>query len=164
MYLLVATDGSEQSRLAVAEAARLAAALQAEATVLTVSQVTDLMARMPLGTFEFTTDDTQRRRLETPNRTEVARIQVEAAGVFQQAGAKANFRHAFGDPADVILEVAHSLPADLILVGTRGYTGITRFLMGSVAEKVMRYAPCSVLVSRGRSTVAIDRQPDEGIL
>ena len=50
-----------------------------------------------------------------------------------------------GDPASVILNVAQSTPCDLIVMGTHGRTGLARLLMGSVAETVVRKAPCAVL-------------------
>ena len=47
-----------------------------------------------------------------------------------------------------ITEVAKALSADLIIIGTHGYSGVTRAIMGSTAEKVVRHAPCPVLVVR----------------
>jgi nucleotide-binding universal stress UspA family protein len=55
-----------------------------------------------------------------------------------------------GDPADQILKVAKDCGADVIVMGTHGSTGLTRLLMGSVAETVMRKAPCPVLTVRGK--------------
>lgn len=52
-------------------------------------------------------------------------------------------------PWHQIRDVARDLPADLIVMGTHGRTGLDRFLMGSVAEKVLRVAPCPVLVVGG---------------
>src|SRR5438309_2082895 len=51
-----------------------------------------------------------------------------------------------GDPAAEIVRYAAEAGVDLIVLGTHGRTGLERLLMGSVAEKVMREAPCSVLV------------------
>ena len=50
-----------------------------------------------------------------------------------------------GDPATEILRLARDLRADLIVMGTHGRTGLRRLLMGSVAEKLVRRAPCPVL-------------------
>jgi nucleotide-binding universal stress UspA family protein len=50
-----------------------------------------------------------------------------------------------GDPATEILKVAEEKHCDLIVMGTHGWTGLNRLLMGSVAEKVVRKAPCPVL-------------------
>jgi nucleotide-binding universal stress UspA family protein len=52
---------------------------------------------------------------------------------------------------DRIVAIADADPAiGLIVMGTRGRTGLPRALLGSVAEKVVRHAPCSVLVARER--------------
>jgi nucleotide-binding universal stress UspA family protein len=51
-----------------------------------------------------------------------------------------------GDPATEIVRFAADARIDIIVMGTHGRTGVERLLMGSVAEKVLRDAPCSVLV------------------
>jgi nucleotide-binding universal stress UspA family protein len=53
-----------------------------------------------------------------------------------------------GDPADVIVEVAAKLPADLIVMVSHGRRGLARLVEGSIAEKVLRSAPCPVLAVR----------------
>ena len=50
-----------------------------------------------------------------------------------------------GDPATGILQVAQEAGCDLIVMGTHGRTGLGRLLLGSVAEQVLRKAPCPVL-------------------
>ena len=51
-----------------------------------------------------------------------------------------------GDPAAEIVRYATDAHIDVIVIGTHGRTGVDRLVMGSVAERVMREAPCSVLV------------------
>lgn len=59
---------------------------------------------------------------------------------------------ATGAPWHEIVEIARRDPAiDLIVMGTHGYTGLKHVLMGSVAEKVVRHAPCPVLAARART-------------
>jgi nucleotide-binding universal stress UspA family protein len=53
-----------------------------------------------------------------------------------------------GDPAYTLLDVAEQGKADLLVVGSHGRSGLGRFLMGSVSEKALRHAHCSVLVMR----------------
>lgn len=55
---------------------------------------------------------------------------------------------AAGNPADAIVRVAREAGADLIVMGTHGRTGLQHVLLGSVAEKVVRQAPCPVLTVR----------------
>lgn len=51
-----------------------------------------------------------------------------------------------GDPGQVVADLAEELDADLIVVGSHGRTGLTRLVLGSVAERVTRLAHCPVLV------------------
>jgi universal stress protein A len=55
---------------------------------------------------------------------------------------------AAGHPAEAIVRVAQERKADLIVMGTHGRTGLQHVLLGSVAEKVVRLAPCPVLTVR----------------
>jgi nucleotide-binding universal stress UspA family protein len=57
-------------------------------------------------------------------------------------------RLVMGDPATEIVRVAEEEKAELIVLGTHGRTGLSRILMGSVAEAVVRHAPCPVLIYR----------------
>jgi universal stress protein A len=56
-----------------------------------------------------------------------------------------------GHPASEIIAIAERIGADLIVLTTHGRSGITRFLMGSTAEQVVRHAPCPVLTVRRSS-------------
>jgi nucleotide-binding universal stress UspA family protein len=53
-----------------------------------------------------------------------------------------------GSPAAAIVQYAQSIGAGVIVIGTHGRDGVSRLIMGSVAEHVVRYAPCPVLVVR----------------
>lgn len=55
-----------------------------------------------------------------------------------------------GSPFQEIVEAARSLKTDLIIVSTHGYSGLKHVLLGSTAERVVRHAPCPVLVVRQR--------------
>jgi nucleotide-binding universal stress UspA family protein len=57
-------------------------------------------------------------------------------------------RLTMGDPAGEIVRIAGDEGAEMIVLGTHGRTGMTRLLMGSVAESIVRRAPCPVLVYR----------------
>ncbi len=61
-----------------------------------------------------------------------------------------------GEAPAMIVEVAREMNADLIVMGTTGRTGFTRVVMGSVAEEVLRRAPCPVLTVRG--TVPVETE------
>ena len=59
-----------------------------------------------------------------------------------------NFTAFFGDPGTEIANFAKDVNAGLIVISSHGRTGVQRFMMGSVAERVVRLAPCPVLVLR----------------
>ena len=63
-------------------------------------------------------------------------------------GIRAERRYAEGDPVRMILRVAEEIHANLIVMGTHGRSGLERLLMGSVAEKALRKAPCPVVTVR----------------
>jgi universal stress protein A len=71
------------------------------------------------------------------------------------ADSKVAFEHKLlvGDPATAIVEAADQENADLIVIGTHGRTGLTRLLMGSVAEAVVRRAKCPVLTVKHPSAL-----------
>jgi nucleotide-binding universal stress UspA family protein len=71
-----------------------------------------------------------------------------------------------GDPVREILQVAQELPCDLIVMGTHGRTGLSRLLMGSVAEQVVRKAPCPVITVKtplGSPSLAVAQHPHERV-
>src|SRR5436305_649865 len=65
-----------------------------------------------------------------------------------EAGLNVEHRVVEGDPVKQILGVAQETGCDLLVMGTRGVTGLSRWFTTSVAEEVVRQAPCSVLVSK----------------
>jgi nucleotide-binding universal stress UspA family protein len=64
----------------------------------------------------------------------------------EEAGVNVTHRLEEGDPVREILRVARETHSDLIMMGTHGRRGLTRWFSGSVAEEVVRKAPCSVLI------------------
>ncbi len=78
---------------------------------------------------------------------------VELLEKAQQALAKPHLtiveRMALGHEVHEILDAAHDVKADMVVVGSRGLTGLRRFFLGSVSHGIVRHAHCSVLVVRG---------------
>jgi nucleotide-binding universal stress UspA family protein len=66
----------------------------------------------------------------------------------QDAGLPEAIRIVHGVPFREIIDTAKDIQADLIIMGTHGRTGVPHLLIGSVAERVVRLAPCPVLVTR----------------
>jgi nucleotide-binding universal stress UspA family protein len=80
--------------------------------------------------------------------TEIERMQQTTRACFEaaaNAGLQVDVAVDIGRPAVEILNRATTLPADLIVIGTHGASGLEHFLLGSVAEKVIRKAACPVL-------------------
>jgi nucleotide-binding universal stress UspA family protein len=71
-----------------------------------------------------------------------------AAERLRSAGFDASISVREGDPKMVILDCATEWRGDLIVVGSHGRKGVTRFVLGSVSEAVARYAHCSVEIAR----------------
>lgn len=70
------------------------------------------------------------------------------------------FVHArIGKPAEEILDLAKEVGAELIFIGTHGRTGVSRLMFGSVAEKVVREAGCTVMVVREREYQDVELEP-----
>src|SRR5581483_2157751 len=140
--IVVGTDGSETAQRAVDTAFALARALDAQLHVVT--------AYRPLTDREVY----ERQRGLTPSEAEQVDEAVEARallGRIAKAAAEAGIRmrvHAgLGSPGEVLVEVATEVGADLVIVGSRGMSGVRRVL-GSVPNHVTHHAPCSVLVVR----------------
>jgi nucleotide-binding universal stress UspA family protein len=91
----------------------------------------------------------ERIRQELTSRSE--ELAARAADSLRKSGLKAETVVRPGDPRSVIVDEATEWSADLIVVGSHGYTGIKRFLLGSVAHSVVSHAPCSVHVVRKRA-------------
>ena len=79
-----------------------------------------------------------------------------AAGRLRKAGFVATDFLREGDPAHEIVSIAKERNAGLIIVGSRGQTGLRRLVLGSVARNVLLHAPCSVLVVREAAAAAVD--------
>jgi nucleotide-binding universal stress UspA family protein len=136
--IVVGTDGSDTATKAVAEARDLAKAEGARVHVVTAFKAV-------LGVEPITSSSAQDR---VDMHKAADNIAARAAEQLTAAGVEVDFEAREGDPADVLIEVATEDDADLIVVGNKGMTGIGRFLLGSVPNKVTHHAPCSVMVVR----------------
>lgn len=60
-----------------------------------------------------------------------------------------------GKPANQILQLAHEIGADMVIIGSHGKTGVERFVLGSVSERIVREAHCAVIVARAKTYPAV---------
>lgn len=145
--ILVPVDFSECSREALRQAGDLAKRLGAQLTLLHVWEIPpyippEAMVGVP-GQTAQTLSRTAHAHAEQQMRAFVD--EAKTAGMPVDAELLET-----GDPARTIVEVAERGGHDLIVIGTHGRTGFSHLLMGSVAEKVVRRAPCPVLSVRAR--------------
>lgn len=137
--MLVSTDLSENSLTAIDFAAGLAKSSDAHLTLLHVFQIPDYAAAQ---------SDIAAAQCWTIDRLHSLRETVTASG------GKCKTEMRTGVPYQEIIEEAQKIAPDLIVVGTRGATGIARYLMGSTAQRVLlRHAPCPVLVARNNRRI-----------
>ena len=147
-HILVATDLSPASLLAIDAAATLARAFSARVTLAHVFDPTPLT---PTATSQLTTAEQFEvaQGYERQLQAELERIRdAQLAGVPQVEVRLLRGRSA----ADTLCVHAEQANVDLIVVATHGRTGLARMLIGSVAERVVRHAHCPVLSLR--STLA----------
>lgn len=85
---------------------------------------------------------------------------VDLKGRAEQRGIAVTTRVATGIPSEEVITVARAEDSDLLVVGTRGKTGLAHVLLGSTAERVIRGAPCPVLAVRTEPAAT----EDEGVL
>lgn len=138
--ILVATDFSPSAARAVETAADYARHFQAQLIVLHAYRV-DIPVASPLTGGGYVLPDGFFEHLAKEARLRVERVANELAAKGVSAVGVAVDRH----PASAIVEEAKARKADLIVMGTRGLTGIKHLALGSVADRVVRTAPCPVL-------------------
>lgn len=143
MKLLLAIDSSEYSDAAVNAIASRPWPPGTRARVLsavdTFVPATPALWYDAAGSFESVRDDISNLKHALVTR---AAESLRASGLEVETAVRA------GDPRSVIVDEAKDWDADLIVVGSRGFTGLKRFFLGSVAQSVVSHAPCSVEVVR----------------
>jgi len=141
-HILVPTDFSEDARMALREAARWAAHFRARLTLLHVLAP----AVIPVSVTEVAAVYEVMPGLQERIQEELTRwIEAEVP-----ESVSSDVRIEEGPVDLTILEQARQEQADLIVMATHGRSGVARWLLGSVTERVLRQAPCPVLTLRHR--------------
>lgn len=142
-HLLVPSDGTERSLRAVREATRLAAALGARITVLTVQQE----PRMPVPGMGERLDPSTLAALADSARHQSEQVLSEALALVAAAGVMADTETISGEvPHRAIVAAAERLGCDLIVMASHGRRGFQRLLLGSQTQRVLLQASLPVLV------------------
>ncbi|MDF0590086.1 universal stress protein [Candidatus Methanocrinis natronophilus] len=137
--IVVSIDTSEYSKMVMARASAIAIAFEAEIHVISVVSLPKLVAsvadigREDLRRSENEFQDHQKRLIDEYMRGYNLRVES---------------RVLHGDPSAKILSYADEIGADLIVMGSKAYGKVQRFLLGGVSEEVVRNAKCSVMIAR----------------
>jgi nucleotide-binding universal stress UspA family protein len=123
--IVVGTDGSDRAGVAVKEAFGVAK--------IAGGKVYAIHAVEPA-----TTTASLRDQADT--------VRTELLAEAERQGVSVEFQNLEGDPADALIRTAEAVEADLVVVGNRGMTGMKRFVLGSVPNKVSHQCPCNLLI------------------
>jgi nucleotide-binding universal stress UspA family protein len=135
--ILIPTDGSDYTKTAIARGMEIAKGVGAEVTAMYVVDQTSFI-NFPMDSTVVSVYSL----LEKEGKDAVAYVIEEG----EKLGVKVHTRIEEGSPARKILDASKDY--DLIVMGTLGRTGVSKLLLGSVAEKVVRFADCPVMVVR----------------
>jgi nucleotide-binding universal stress UspA family protein len=141
MKILHPTDFSDAAELAKREALRLAQLAGAEVILLHVAVETPLYGEGLLSMNEV-------RNVYAAARTWAAATLEEHAAKMREHGPATRWLLRTGVPHEEIVKAAGEEAADYIVMGTHGRGVLDRFLLGSVADRVVRTAPCPVVLVR----------------
>jgi len=141
-HIVVAWDGSEHARHAFEYALGIAEKFEARVQLVSVTRHAEHA-------------ETQQERDDS--RLQARKFYERVAGDCMEEAKRRGITAELllleeGHPAEAIVDTARQVGADLIVVGRRGLSGVTRFLMGSVSDRIARYAHCPVLLIDGFST------------
>lgn len=154
MKILLAIDGSEYSEFAaksvgarpwpVGSWVRVLHVVPPLAFASPLPEPNLALAVEPTGPYWPTTMMEARKELQH----QAEKLASEVAGPLKREGLQVDIRVREGDARSEIATEAIEWDADLIVLGSHGYTGIKRWLLGSVAQSILTHAPCSVEVVR----------------
>ncbi len=136
--IVVGTDGSDTAAIAVRHAVELA---QLGGATLHVVHAYHPVNAMGAALGAIDTDAVSSALAE-----QGAAVCAAAVAAATDAGVTSEVHVVAGDPSDALITVTENVHADLLVVGNRGMTGVKRFVLGSVPNKISHHAHCSVLI------------------
>jgi nucleotide-binding universal stress UspA family protein len=152
--ILVALDGSELSERVLPHIQALAKEFGARVTLLRVIAPSALVTEVPEGAVPGARRQEGIAPCSDVERQEVVSYLTSVAARLQDEGLSVDFAQREGPAAEVIVEQARDLRADLIAMSTHGRGALARMVLGSVAGEVLRSAPCPVLLVRAHQPAA----------
>ena len=145
MKILIAVDGSESSDVAVEEVPKRPWPAGSVARIISVAETLPLEALSLPPRYREEIERAARRRAETIVERAIARLRDSDVRILPTSSTVL-----IDSPKDAIVEEAERCGADLIVVGSHGYRGPERALLGSVSQAVATQAKCSVEIARRR--------------
>lgn len=161
--ILVPLDGSDVAKSALAAAAGMSRLFDSELTLITVlPESTRLSERVAAGR-EAPVDGAPESRPDTGS--DVVSYLEEVAGELRQSGVHANHAAVFNtDPATEIVLTARDRHLDLIIMASRGRSGLVRGLLGSVTDRVIHSSPIPVMVVPSGDDSATDQWAPKSVI
>jgi nucleotide-binding universal stress UspA family protein len=144
MKILLAVDASSYSQAAARTVLSQFRAENAEVQVLSI--VEPIAVYISADVFPHFTP--QVAEIDEDRKAQATALVAEVGKKLREAGFKTSELVDFGDAKTTIIDHATKWPADLIVLGSHGWKGLNRFLLGSVSDAVARHAPCSVEIVR----------------
>lgn len=141
---IVCTDGSPLATRAAQHGLEVLGGVD-EVVVVTVVEPIDLTLGAQVSGFAGSTLTPE--EVDRARRSMLEEAESIVSGLAQHIGPEARTQVLEGDPGGVICDFAGQLPADVIVMGSRGRGGVKRALLGSVSDHVVRHAPCPVLIT-----------------
>lgn len=143
--ILICSDGSECARNAARAGAEIARRFGSEVLLLNVFDLS-FMASPEVGVWAATFDQETINECFHDERKATEGI---VKPLFEQAGVPYKMVQVTGHPVDGILDLAEREQIDLIVLGSRGLSGLKEFFLGSVSQGVLHHANCAVLIAGG---------------
>lgn len=144
--IVVGTDGSETAGEAVRQAVELAKLCGATLHVVTAYKLPTVTGVAALGAEALAYPADLMEKTSKSLHDEVEAMLQRIATDVSREGVSVKTYASSAEPADAIISVAEQEGADLVVVGSRDMSGVRRFMLGSVSNKVSHHAPCSVLI------------------
>jgi nucleotide-binding universal stress UspA family protein len=141
--ILLATDGSDEAKMATQAATELSRETGSEVHVVYV-----LPSPAQLIGHHLYSDEIRECLIGGAERDAETFLKEQAEQIGSDGGKVAETHFRSGDPDKEILRTAESLGVGLIVIGSRGLGAVSRMLIGSVSDSIVRHAHCPVLVVR----------------
>ncbi len=147
MKILLAVDGTKESKAAFGAISKLNASAISEVRILTVIDMAlplahDIYTGMIANTIEI------EKAARSAAEESLAETKKGVEDLVSGFDVSITTESVVGSPESSIVEAAEEMNANLIIVGSHGYSRWERLLLGSVSDSVIHHAPCSVLVVR----------------